>query len=73
MKCLRLGASLGLINTSLFSAIFNVGLYQAAYTAGLDMQLTAVKLNFATYEEQVGTGSAEISDRRYMAQLGIGW
>jgi len=73
MKRVRLGASACLVDSSLFSATLNLGLYQNAYTAGLDMEVTVVKLNFATYEEQVGTGDVDIADRRYMAQIGIGW
>jgi len=73
MKRLRLGAGFGLIDGQYFSTQVNVGLYQGAYTAGLDMEITAIKLNFATYQEQIGTGSVDIPDRRYMAQIGIGW
>jgi len=73
MKRIRLGASARLIDSSYFATTLNLGLYQSAYTAGLDLQLTVVKLNFATYAEQVGTGSVDISDRRYMVQLGLGW
>jgi len=73
MKRLRLGASFGLINNSFFATTLNVGLYQSAYTAGIDMQLAILKLNFATYAEQIGVGSVDISDRRYMAQIGISW
>jgi len=73
MKRLRLGMGIGLVDSTYFSTTVNVGLYQGAYTAGLDMELTILKLNFATYEEQIGTGSVDISDRRYMAQIGIGW
>lgn len=73
MKRLRLGVSLGLIDSTFFSTTLNMGLYQGAYTAGLDLELTLLKLNFATYEEQMGTGSVDIADRRYMVKLGIGW
>lgn len=73
MKRLRLGANFGLIDTSVFSLALSGGLYQGAYTAGADLELFILKLNFATYEEQLGTGSVDIADRRYMAKLGIGW
>lgn len=73
MKRLRLGVSLGLIDTMFLTTTLNAGLYQGAYTAGLDFQLAILKLNFATYEEQLGTGSIDISDRRYMGQLAISW
>jgi len=73
IKRLRIGAGFGIIDTSMFSTQINIGLYQGAYTAGLDMAASVFKLNLATYAEQVGTGSVDISDRRYMAQLAIGW
>jgi len=73
MKRVRLGAGIGLIDSQYLSTQVNVGLYQGAYTAGLDMEITVIKLNFATYQEQIGTGSVDIPDRRYMAQIGIGW
>lgn len=73
MKRLRLGVGIGLIDTWLFSTTINAGMYQSAYTAGLDVEFTLLKLNVATYEEQLGSGNADISDRRYMAKIGIGW
>lgn len=73
MKRLRLGAGFGLIDNTYFATQLNVGMYQSAYTAGIDMRITVLKLSVATYEEQVGTGSVDIPDRRYMAQIGIGW
>lgn len=72
-KRLRIGAGIGIIDTTYFSTQINVGLYQGAYTAGLDMAVSILKLNLATYEEQVGTGSVDIPDRRYVAQIAIGW
>ena len=73
MKRLRLGVGIGLIDTSFFSTTLNLGMYQSAYTAGLDMELLFLKLNFATYEEEIGSGSVSSTDRRYMAKIGIGW
>ena len=73
IKRLRIGAGFGIVDTQYFSTQLNVGLYQGAYTLGLDMAVSILKLNFATYEEQVGTGSVDIPDRRYVAQLAIGW
>ncbi|MCW8837756.1 MAG: hypothetical protein OQK11_03550, partial [Thiovulaceae bacterium] len=72
-KRLRLGVSLGLIDTTFLTTTLNAGLYQGAYTAGIDFQLAIIKLNVATYEEQLGTGDIDITDRRYMGQLAISW
>lgn len=73
IKRLRFGASATLVDTALFSTTLNAGFYQGAYTAGVNLDITFFKLNFATYEEQIGTGAAEISDRRYSAQIALGW
>jgi len=73
MKNLRFGTSLGLIDSTYFSTTLNGGFYDGAYTAGLDMQLTIIKLNIATYQEEVGDNTTSITDRRYIAQIGIGW
>ncbi|MCX6077594.1 MAG: conjugal transfer protein TraF [Campylobacterales bacterium] len=73
MKRVRLGAGLGLFDSTFFSTTLNVGMYQSTYTAGLNLELSVLKLNFATYQEQIGTGSVNIPDRRYMVHMGIGW
>jgi len=73
VKNLRLGTGIGLVDTRFFSSTLNLGLYQGAYTAGLNMEILAFKLNFATYEEEIGDASTSITDRRYLAQIGIGW
>ena len=73
IKRLRLGASFGLIDTSYFATTLSLGMYQGAYTAGVNLEALLFKLNVTTYEEQVGTGSVDIADRRVMAQIGIGW
>ena len=73
MNHLRLGASLGLLDNMWFMATLNAGLYKGAYTAGIDMQLTVIKLQIATYQEQLGSTLGQLEDRRYVVGLGIGW
>ena len=73
IKHLRVGTSVGLIDSPYFSTTLNGGLYQGSYTAGLDMDIFLLKLNVATYEEQVGDATTDIADRRYMAKIGFGW
>lgn len=75
MKRVRLGVGVGLVDTSLFSTTLNIGIYQANYTAGIDMEISIIKLNFATYAEEISTSNIGIdtADRRYMAQIGFGW
>lgn len=73
MKRLRLGVSAGLIDNSWFLATVNAGLYQSNYTLGVDLQASVVKFSFATYAEEIGPEAGELTDRRYMAYLGLGW
>jgi len=73
MNHLRAGVSLGLLDNSWFMATLNAGLYKGAYTAGFDMQLAILKLQFATYQEQLGATIGQLEDRRYVVGLGIGW
>lgn len=73
MKRLRIGLGMGLIDNSWIHLTLNTGLYQGAYTAGVDLEFLLFKLNVATYQENVGTTATPVEDRRYMAQLGFGW
>ena len=73
LQHIRAGVSAGLVDNSWFLLTLNGGLYQGAYTAGLDMQLAVLKLQVATYQEQLGSVVGQLEDRRYMAQIGIGW
>ena len=73
MKRIRFGVGMGLFDTMLMSTTLNVGMYQSAYTAGVDIELLLFKISAATYQEEIGTGSATNPDRRYMAKIGIGW
>ena len=73
MKRLRLGVSAGLFDNSWFMMTLNGGLYQGNYTFGIDLQATLIKLGFATYAEEIGPKTGDLTDRRYMVNLGIGW
>ena len=70
---LRAGVSMGVFDNSWVTTTLNGGFYQGAYTAGLDLQLTLLKLQFATYQEQLGAEVGQIEDRRYIVGLGLGW
>jgi len=73
MQHLRAGVSMGIFDNSWVTTTLNAGLYQGAYTAGIDLQLTLLKVQFATYQEQLGAEYGQIEDRRYVAGIGIGW
>ena len=73
LQHVRAGVSAGLVDNSWFLLTLNGGFYQAAYTAGLDMQLAIIKIQAATYQEQLGATVGQLEDRRYVVSLGIGW
>jgi hypothetical protein len=73
VKNLRLGTSFGLVDKRFFSTTLNMGLYQGAYTDGLDLDILLLKLNIATYEEEIGDSTTSIADRRYTVKLALGW
>ncbi len=73
MKRVRLGASIGLFDNSWFMTTLNAGYYQGEYTAGIDLQATLLKIGAATYAEEIGPEAGDLTDRRYMVYLGIGW
>ena len=73
-KSLRIGTKMRLLSSKDFSTDINLGLYQSAYTAGLDIKLSPFNLSVATYEEDVGINqNTTNSDRRYIAKIGIIW
>ena len=73
VKRLRLGVSAGIFDNSWFLTTLNAGIYQGNYTLGLDLQATLLKFSAATYAEEIGPEAGDLTDRRYMLTLGIGW
>ncbi len=73
MQHLRAGVAMGLFDNKWVTTTLMAGWYQGAYTAGLDFQLTLIKLQAATYQEQLGAKTGQLEDRRYVVGLGIGW
>jgi len=49
------------------------GVNQGYYTAGGSLDFRIVKLAAATYAEEVGTAAGQRGDRRYVAQLSLGF
>ncbi len=49
------------------------GLNQGYGTVGATIDIWVLRLDFATYAEEVGAHSGQRSDRRYMGQFTIGW
>ncbi len=73
MQHLRAGLKAGVFDNSWVTTTLMAGLYQGAYTAGVDFQFTLLKIQAATYQEQLGAKTGQLEDRRYMVGLGIGW
>ena len=74
MKNIRFGVGVSLVDSPAFSFDIDGGIYQSAYTAGIRLEMAALHLNLATYQEDVGINSNTSNpDRRYMLDLGIGW
>ena len=73
MNSLRAGITLDMFDNSWVMGTLSAGWYQDDYTAGIDLQLTILKIQAATYRENVGTADNIIEDRRYVVGLGIGW
>ena len=49
------------------------GLNQGYYTAGATVDFKAIRLDVATYGEEVGAHAGQREDRRYIFQITIGW
>ncbi len=49
------------------------GLNQGYYTAGATVDFRIVRFDVATYGEEVGAHAGQREDRRYIAQMTIGW
>ena len=74
MKNIRLGAKIRLADSDALLSDINLGIYQSAYTAGLDLRLAAFCISIATYQEEVGiNNNTSNTDRRYLASMGISW
>ncbi|RJP75229.1 MAG: hypothetical protein C4522_21650 [Desulfobacteraceae bacterium] len=69
MKRIHMGAELQM---PVIAAI-RMGFNQGYLTAGATLDFPVVRLDFATYAEEVGAYSGQREDRRYVGQLSIGW
>jgi hypothetical protein len=69
MKRVHMGAELQLPAI----VAFRLGLNQGYLTAGATLDFPVVRLDFATYAEEVGAYAGQREDRRYVGQLSFGW
>jgi len=68
-KRIHLGAELRFLK---FLAV-RAGLNQGYLSAGATLDLWVLRFDFATYSEEVGAYAGQREDRRYVAQITIGW
>jgi len=73
MKRLRFGISGVIYDNSWSSLEVATGMYQGAYTAGIDFTAAVFRIGLSTYEEQTGPVSGDESDRRYSLNLSVAW
>ena len=73
IKRIRFGATTMLYDNSWSALELAGGIYQGAYTAGLDFTVTVFRIGVSTYQEQIGPKSGDQEDRRYSVNLGIVW
>ena len=73
MKRLRFGISGVIYDNSWSSLEVATGMYQGAYTAGVDFTAAVFRIGLSTYEEQTGPVSGDKSDRRYSLNVSVAW
>lgn len=69
MKRVHMGAELQMPAI----AAIRMGFNQGYLTAGATLDFPVVRLDFATYAEEVGAYAGQREDRRYVGQISIGW
>jgi hypothetical protein len=68
-KRLHMGLEL---KTPFFVSV-RTGVNQGYFTAGITADFRFLRLDFATYTEEVGAFAGQRSDQRYVGQITIGW
>ena len=68
-KRLHFGAEVNLLDWVALRAGFN----QGYLTAGVTLDLWIFRLDVATFAEEIGAYGGQREDRRYLAQISIGW
>jgi hypothetical protein len=64
---------LGLELQTPFFVSVRTGFNQGYWSAGATLDFRAVRLDFATYTEEVGGYAGQRKDQRYIGQITIGW
>jgi len=56
-----------------FGLALRAGVYQGSYTAGADVRLAILRIQYTTYAEEIGAYMGQDTDRRHLVNLHIGW
>ena len=72
MKRIRVGAEWWPWDRRRHALALRAGVYQGAYTAGVDLRVRGLRLGLATYAEEQGAYAGQDRDRRYLLTVGLG-
>lgn len=72
-KRLKIGARASLLHNSIIQLTGSTGLYNAAFTAALEMRLLIFTLVASTYAEEIGAYAGQNLDRRYQISFNMGF
>jgi hypothetical protein len=64
---------LGLEFKTPFFVSIRTGFNQGYWTAGATLDFRVIRIDFASYAEEIGAYAGQNMDRRYVAQITIGW
>ncbi|OPX27439.1 MAG: hypothetical protein B1H07_01670 [Campylobacteraceae bacterium 4484_166] len=73
LKRTRLGATANIINGYFGDIEAQIGFYQTYLTYGFNFRAGALKIAYASYQEEVGAATAQDGDQRQILQFSIGW
>ncbi len=73
LKRTRLGATANIINSYFGDIEAQIGFYQTYLTYGFNFRAGALKIAYASYQEEVGAATAQDGDQRQILQFSIGW
>ena len=72
-KRLRMGAKATLFHNAYVQVDGSTGLYNLAFTAGLEVRLTVLTFAFSTFAEEIGAYAGQNLDRRYQFAMNLGF
>jgi len=73
LKRINYGVNVNLLDSKYFNSNINLGMYQNAYTAGINLRTAISEFSFTTYQEEISPEIGLLSDRRYIFSTSIKW